>query len=129
MDADVNKLDLPEIYADKEHLKELFTNIFENAVEAMPEGGTLAVEFTVEDNYLCVTVEDTGCGIPAERLKDIYDPFYTSRMSGAGIGLAKAYMIVEEHHGLIDVDSEEGKGTSFAIRLPIERRQIVRVIH
>ncbi len=119
---------LPEIYADKDHLKELFTNIFKNSVEAMPEGGCLVVEFEVEDNYLSITVEDTGCGIPAENIKDLYDPFYTSKMSGAGIGLAKVYMIVEEHQGFISVDSEEGKGTSFTIKLPIERRQIVRVL-
>ena len=129
LDADTNNLDLPNIYADEGHLKELFTNIFKNAVEAMPEGGRLSVGFAVEDNYLRITVEDTGCGIPPENLKEIYDPFYTSKMSGAGIGLAKAYMIVEEHHGLIDVDSEEGRGTSFAVKLPIERRQIVRALH
>ena len=94
----------------------------------MPEGGILAVDFKVKDNYLSITVKDTGCGIPAENIKELYDPFYTSKMSGAGIGLAKAYMIVEEHQGFIHVDSEEGKGTSFTIKLPIERRQIVRVI-
>ena len=120
---------LPEIYADRDHLKELFNNIFENAMEAMPGGGDIAVDFKLEDNYISITVEDTGCGIPAGNIKDIYDPFYTSKMSGAGIGLAKVYMIVEEHQGFISVDSEEGKGTSFSIKLPIERRQIVRVIH
>lgn len=123
------KGELPDIYADEDHLKELFINIFKNAMEAMPEGGSLSLDFRIEDNYLCVVIADTGCGIPAEKLKDIYDPFYTSKMSGAGIGLAKAYMIVEEHHGLIDVDSEEGRGTSFTVKLPIERRQIVRMLH
>lgn len=126
--VDIKADRIPEIYADKEHLKELFTSIFKNAVEAMPDGGCLDVDFEVQDNYLSIAVEDTGCGIPAKNIKDLYDPFYTSKMSGAGIGLAKAYMIVEEHQGFISVDSEEGKGTSFTIRLPIERRQIVRVI-
>ncbi|MDT8317999.1 MAG: response regulator [bacterium] len=126
--ADIKADNLPEIYADRDHLKELFTNIFKNSVEAMPEGGRLVVDFKVEDNYLSITVEDTGCGIPAENIKYLYDPFYTSKMSGTGIGLAKAYMIVEEHQGFISVDSEEGKGTSITIKLPVERRQIVRVI-
>lgn len=120
---------LPPVFADEEHLKELFFNLFENAIEAMPEGGKLRVLMEKEDNLVSVRIDDTGCGIPASDLKDIYDPFYTSKMSGAGIGLAKVYMIIEEHNGHIDVESEEGRGTSVIMKLPIERRQVVRAVH
>lgn len=129
IEAEVKEDSLPLIFADKDHIKELFFNLFENAIEAMPRGGTLRVVLMKEDNQVSIRVEDTGCGIPQKDLKDIYDPFYTSKMSGAGIGLAKVYMIVEEHHGQIQVESEEGKGTSIIMKLPIERRQAVRAHH
>jgi len=124
---DVADAELPEIFADRTYLDELFRNLFENALEAMPEGGELSVSFDVDEDYLSVFVRDSGCGIPKNRQDDIYDPFFTSKMSGAGIGLAKVYMIVEEHHGLIDVQSEEGRGTTFKISFPLERRQPVRL--
>ena len=126
---DIEDLDILYVYADEGHLKVLFSNIFKNAVESMPDGGGLVVGFTFEGNYLCIAVKDTGCGIAEENIKEIYDPFYTSKMSGAGIGLAKVYMILEEYHGIIEVDSKEGQGTTFTIKLPIERRQIVRMLH
>jgi len=120
---------LPRVFADAGHLRELFFNLFENGIEAMADGGELKILMEREDNVLSVKISDTGCGIPQSDLKDIYDPFYTSKMSGAGIGLAKVYMIIEEHHGHIDVESEEGKGTSIIMKLPIERRQAVRALH
>lgn len=124
---DVADAVLPEIFVDRTYLDELFKNLFENALEAMPEGGEISVSFGVDEDYLNVFVGDSGCGIPQDRQGDIYDPFFTSKMSGAGIGLAKVYMIVDEHHGLIDVQSEEGRGTTFKVSFPLERRQPVRL--
>ncbi|MBE9536866.1 MAG: response regulator [Proteobacteria bacterium] len=124
---DVAATTLPEIFADRAYLDELFRNLFENALEAMPEGGDLSVSFALDEDYLNVFVRDSGCGIPQDKQGDIYDPFFTSKMSGAGIGLAKVYLIVEEHHGLIDVQSEEGRGTTFKVSFPLERRQPVRL--
>jgi len=118
----------PPIYGDEGYLKELFHDIFENSLEAMIDGGHLKIDFDVDDKYLTVIIKDTGCGIPKDKLDDIYDPFYTSKMSGAGIGLAKAHLMVEEHHGIISVESEKGKGTSFHIKLPREKRQPARLI-
>lgn len=126
IELDMKMPEVQTIYGDEDHLKELFYNIIENAIEAMPKGGRMAVTAAVEDNYLNIVIEDTGCGIPKKKIDDIYDPFYTSKMSGIGIGLSKAYMIVEEHHGFIDVKSEEGKGTLFAVSFPLERRQEAR---
>ncbi len=126
IELDLDEAEVPKIYGDRKYLKELFDNLLENAIEAMPGGGKLTVRFRVENNFLVVDISDTGCGIPKEKLDDIYDPFYTSKMSGIGIGLAKVYMIVEEHHGFISVNSVEGKGTTFTLRFPLERRQEVR---
>lgn len=124
---EVGEAELPEIFADRAYLDELFSNLFENAMEAMPEGGDTTVSFAIDEDFLNVIVSDSGCGIPQDKQEDIYDPFFTSKMSGAGIGLAKVYMIIEDHHGLIDVESEEGKGTSFKVSFPLERRQAVRL--
>lgn len=126
--VDVSGENLPQVFADADHLRELFFNLFENGIEAMPGGGKLKIQIEREDNTLSVRIEDTGCGIPESDLKDIYDPFYTSKMSGAGIGLAKVYMIIEEHHGHIHVESEEDKGTLITMKLPIERRQAARAV-
>lgn len=124
---EITQRDLPMIFGDERSLGELFHNLFENSIEAMPEGGKLKVDFTLDDDYINVIISDTGCGIPEEKVEDIYDPFYTSKMSGVGIGLAKAYIIIEEHFGFINVDSMEGKGTAFTVGFPRERRQLVRV--
>ena len=118
---------LSSIVGDKKYLKELFYNLFKNAMEAMPTGGSIRVTFETDDRYLKTSIEDDGCGIPENELNDIYDPFYTSKMSGVGTGLAKVYMIVEDHHGFISVDSVEGKGAKVCLQLPLERRQVVRV--
>lgn len=119
--------DLPMIYANEVYIRELFSCLIENAIEAMPDGGELAAGMRVEGNYLVTDISDTGRGIPEEKLGEIFDPFFTSKMSGAGLGLTKCHMIVSEHQGYIRVSSTPGKGTTFSIGLPIERRQPVMV--
>ena len=126
IETEIFRQPLPDIYGDEKALKNLFHNIFENSMEAMPGGGRLNVDYTLDDNYINVMISDTGCGIPVEKVEDIYNPFYTSKMSGIGIGLAKSYIIVEEHFGFINVESEEGEGTTFTLTFPVERRQLVR---
>lgn len=118
---------LPAIYSNEFYLKELFSSLVENAIEAMPEGGELAITLKVDGNYLVTEIADTGRGIPEEKLDEIFDPFFTSKMSGAGLGLTKCHMIVTEHRGDIRVSSTPGKGTIFTIDLPLERRQHVMV--
>lgn len=127
IELDLEDVEVPKVHGDEVYLKELFDSLFENAIEAMPGGGKLSVRFSVEENYTVVDIEDTGCGIPEDKIENIYDPFYTSKMSGIGIGLTKVYMIMDEHHGFISVETKEGKGTTFTLRFPLERRQEARV--
>ncbi len=117
--------DLPTIYANDISIRELFSCLIENAIEAMPEGGKLTINMSLEENFLITEVSDTGKGIPDEKLGEIFDPFFTSKMAGAGLGLTKCHMIVSEHQGYIRVKSAPGEGAVFTIGLPIERRQPV----
>ncbi|MEW6488070.1 MAG: response regulator [Thermodesulfobacteriota bacterium] len=114
------------VYGDAALLGELFSGLLENALEAMPGGGELGVELRPVDAWVQVRVEDTGVGIPEEDLDAIFDPFFTSKTSGAGLGLAKAHLIVEEHSGTIDFESSVGKGTTCTVSLPVDRRRVPR---
>ena len=116
---------LPTIYANEVYIIEIFSSIIENAIEAMPDGGKIDITIKVENNYLVTEVADTGIGIPKGKEDEIFNPFFTSKMSGAGLGLTKCHMIVSEHKGYIRVNSTPGEGTVFTIGLPIERRQPV----
>ncbi|GAB4271356.1 MAG: hypothetical protein Kow0092_26070 [Deferrisomatales bacterium] len=117
---------LPRIYADPALVRELFDGLIENALEAMSDGGRLAVDARVVDNWVQVRVEDTGVGMSEKDLEEIFDPFFTSKTSGTGLGLAKAYLIVEEHAGTIDFESQLGEGTVCTVSLPIDRRRVPR---
>ena len=116
---------LPTIYANEVYITEIFSCITENAIEAMPDGGKIDITIKVENNYLVTEVADTGIGIPKGKEDEIFNPFFTSKMSGAGLGLTKCHMIVSEHKGYIRVNSTPGEGTVFTVGLPIERRQPV----
>jgi signal transduction histidine kinase len=114
--------DLPTIYAVRDHIKQVLLNLFLNALEAMPQGGTLQVQTTNPDSeWITVVVQDNGIGIQAEDMTHLFDPFYTTKPKGTGLGLSISYDIVDRHDGKILVDSEPGKGTTFAIRLPVRQ--------
>lgn len=107
---------------DKSNMEFLFLNFFENAIEAMGKQGTLSVTARMKnEGCLEVVIADTGKGIAEEDLKRIYNPFFTSRLSGAGLGLTIAHKIVKDHSGVINVKSEPGKGTVFSIELPLAK--------
>jgi signal transduction histidine kinase len=92
-----------------------------NAVQAMEEKGTLTVVTRrAEDGLVEVSISDTGCGIPADQIDHIFDPFYSTKRSGGGtgLGLSIVYGIVTKHQGTISVESEVGKGSTFTVRLP-----------
>jgi signal transduction histidine kinase len=121
------------VMADEALLKQAFLNIMLNALEAMPEGGDLAIatrpadaktagvlEPSDRDEWLEVVFDDTGTGIPEPELARVFDPFFTTKKDGTGLGLAITYRIVENHRGTIRVVSQPGKGTTFAITLPLE---------
>jgi signal transduction histidine kinase len=100
-------------------LKQAFLNLILNAVQAMPEGGTLAVESALIGRTIVVKISDTGIGIPEENRKKLFSPFFTTKKNGTGLGLAITYRIIENHRGSIDVASEPGKGTTFTVRIPV----------
>lgn len=95
------------------------SNIMQNALESMPNGGELVLEATQRDSQLFIKILDTGYGIRQEYLNSVYDPFFSSKTHGAGLGLAVVYQIVKNHDGEITIQSQEGKGTSVTIQLPV----------
>jgi signal transduction histidine kinase len=109
----------PEIVleADREQLERVFINLFANAVDAMPAGGTLTLGGE-EDGEVTIRVADTGTGIPAEQLEKVFEPFFSGKDGGTGLGLAIVFGIVQRHRGAIRVESAPGAGTTFTIRLP-----------
>jgi two-component system NtrC family sensor kinase len=117
MDCDSN---LPPIMGNQDNLQQVFLNLFLNALQAMPDGGTLNVRAYAEKESLIVIVRDSGVGIPKEHINSIFDPFFTTKEigKGTGLGLSVTYGIIQKHQGAISVESEVGKGTSFTIELP-----------
>ena len=113
---------LPQLVADSDQLQQVCTNLILNAIQAMPEGGWLSLRTSAEgDGQLKIEVEDTGCGISPENMRKLFTPFFTtkSEVKGVGLGLAVAYGIIQRHHGRIEVQSQEGEGTTFTIYLPL----------
>ncbi|WP_426449851.1 PAS domain S-box protein [Paenibacillus sp. S-38] len=111
---------LPPVYCEENHLKQVFINLMKNALEAMPRGGRLEVTASSgeEDGDVCVTLEDNGPGIPAELLKRLGEPFFTTKEKGSGLGLMVSQKIVAEHGGRLSIDSREGGGTTVSVTLP-----------
>ena len=107
--------DIPLIKANCEELQEVFVNLIQNAMDAMPQGGLLTLRTYVENGRVIFEVEDAGKGIPEEIKEKIFDPFYSTRHEGVGLGLSIVYRIIREHGGDIQVKSEVGKGTTFKI--------------
>ncbi|MCS7224096.1 MAG: GAF domain-containing protein [Armatimonadetes bacterium] len=114
-------LDGALVLADRHQIERVFFNLWNNAVEAMPEGGRLTVRLWSDHQNVYVSISDTGQGIPPEQINDVFKPFFTTRKNGTGLGLAICKSIVDEHGGSLTVESELGKGTTFLIRLPIFR--------
>lgn len=111
----------PTIKGNRSELQQVFVNLMNNAVDAMPKGGRLSLSAAMKDGFVMAKVSDNGVGIPKEKISRIFDPFFTTKEvgEGTGLGLYVTSMIVKKHHGMIDVDSEIGKGTSFTLRFPI----------
>jgi len=100
-------------------LKQAFLNLVLNAVQAMPQGGTLMVESNLRGNAIEVKIADTGTGINEEFRKKLFSPFFTTKKNGTGLGLAITYRIIENHKGMIDVKSEPGGGATFTVKIPV----------
>lgn len=111
--------DLPPVLGDGERLRQVFTNIVLNAVQAMDGHGELILEGKSEAGCVVIGVRDSGCGIPPELREKIFNPFFTTKKRGTGLGLSISYGIVKAHGGDIAVESAEGQGSRFLIRLPV----------
>lgn len=116
-------IELPKIMASTNQLRQVLLNMFKNAKEAMPKGGTLTIRTSREDNNILVHIQDTGMGIPEDIKDKIFEAFFTTKqkVKGVGLGLSVCYGIIKGHGGDIQVESEEGKGAIFTIRLPISK--------
>jgi PAS domain S-box-containing protein len=114
---------VPEIRMDERYMKQAVLNIVKNAISAMPKGGTLKIQTTVRGNHLRLRISDTGVGIPDENLEKIFEPYFTTKEFGSGLGLTIVYKIVKEHLGDIAVDSRVGEGTSFTLSFPIPQKE------
>jgi two-component system NtrC family sensor kinase len=120
---------LPTVRGNSGKLQQVFLNLFINARDAMPAGGSLTVRSWAENGFAHVEIADTGQGIPPENLARIYDPFFTTKgpKKGTGLGLSITYGIVQEHNGIIEVDSLLGHGTRFRLEFPSASSRVPRL--
>jgi signal transduction histidine kinase len=116
---------VPVIFADRQHLRQVFLNLFTNGADAMPAGGTLTVRVRPVElagaPAVAVEVADTGVGIPPEHLARVFEPFFTTKEEGkgTGLGLAICKRIVQQHNGTLEVESKVGEGTTIRVTLPV----------
>ncbi len=111
---------LNSVHVDPLKIRRVLDNLVRNAVEAMPDGGVIGVSAVREDNNALIEVRDTGVGIPAEVMADIFKPFVTTKSKGMGLGLVYCKRAVEAHGGTIIADSKVGEGTTFKIKIPLK---------
>jgi signal transduction histidine kinase len=117
------------VFIDRDQVKQAIINLISNAIDVMPDGGKLKICTSMEElnnvNYVSVEVADTGCGMPEEELTTIFEPFYSSKEIGVGtgLGLSICKKIMDEHNGLIRVESELGKGSSFKLLFPYQSKE------
>jgi two-component system sporulation sensor kinase A len=118
---------LPEIEVDKDMIKRVFLNLATNGVQAMEEkGGFLKVSTRETKNFVEVGFKDTGIGIPEKVMEKLFTPFFTTRAQGMGIGLAICKKLIDSHGGSIETESEEGKGSTFTVKLPVQQETEVK---
>jgi len=116
---------MPSFYGVSDQIKQVFLNLIQNADESIHEAqGEICIKTEHDDTYVKVIFEDNGAGISKENLKDLFEPYFTTKaeIQGSGLGLSVSHGIITKHGGDIIVDSEEGKGASFTVRLPIENQ-------
>lgn len=115
--------DLPMLQIDRDQMKQAFYNVIKNSLEAMKRGGTLRIHTDRDDTHVLISFIDTGSGMSAENLGRVFEPYFTTKPSGSGLGLLIVRRIVREHGGELSIESSEGKGLTLTIRLPyIDKR-------
>lgn len=115
---------LPKCRVDDKLIKQAILNIFINAQEAMPKGGNLTVKTLLNKKGIQIDIADTGVGIPSDKINKIFQPYFSTKKTGTGLGLPTAKRIIEKHKGTLTVHSKEGKGTKFSILLPVIKKYI-----
>jgi signal transduction histidine kinase len=115
--ADLNPF-LPEVMAEEHQIKQVLLNLIQNAMQAMEGGGELFLQTSIDGEFVQVSISDTGVGIPEDSIKNIFEPHFTTKKNGMGMGLAISREIIEYHNGNISVESQLGMGTTFTISLP-----------
>jgi two-component system NtrC family sensor kinase len=117
--------DLPGLYLDISQIKGVLLNIYMNAIDAMPEGGELIIQASLDGLYIKIAVSDTGTGIPEDRLDKVFTPYFTTKEHGTGIGLSISKRIVEGHNGMIKIENRPEGGARCLIWLPLEASKII----
>jgi PAS domain S-box-containing protein len=115
--------DFPLIDVDERYMKQALLNLVKNAMAAMPDGGILTIKTKAQDTEIQISISDTGIGIPEENRLKIFEPYFTTKENGSGLGLTLVFKIIREHQGEITVKSREGEGTCFIITLPIPQKE------
>ena len=115
---------LPAVAIDRGQMEQVFFNLMKNALEAMKDGGELSIEIVHDDTYVSVSFRDSGTGMSDETLAGLFEPFRTTKKKGTGLGLMISRRIVSAHGGEIAVSSEEGRGTTFTVKLPRLKKRV-----
>ena len=112
--------DIPKVWLDEDKIKQVILNICNNAIHAMPEGGTLTLQTRQSDHWVIMEIADTGHGIPPEHQEKVFSPFFSTKTHGTGMGLAICNKLIQDHGGKIEAHSKEGVGTTFSIFVPAQ---------
>ena len=118
----------PQVNTDGEQISRVFTNIISNAIQAMSgpapaKPGELGIDIGTDDSFAWIRFKDNGCGISEENMKKIFEPLFTTKPKGIGLGLAISKRLVEQNGGKIEVASQVGEGATFTVKLPLEKRR------
>lgn len=117
-------LPLPKIMIDHDQIKQAFFNVIRNAFQALPNGGRMEITLELQDHYLDVSFKDNGSGITSQGFQKIFEPYYTTKKEGSGLGLMIVQRIVQDHGGMIKLSSKPGEGTIVSIMLPLAERRV-----
>jgi signal transduction histidine kinase len=113
----------PDIFLDEKLFRQVIFNLVKNAIAAMPNGGTMTFSSCLKDDHYTLSMADTGCGMDSQTLSRIFEPYFTTKADGTGLGLTMVYKIIKELSGDIDVKSAVGEGTKFVISFPVPQRE------
>ena len=114
---------LPKLEFDENQLKQVLLNLIKNAMNAIEQGGRLSLHARPDGNQVLISVQDTGIGMDDETLQKIFEPYYTNKATGTGLGLTIVYKIMKEHRGDITVKSRLGEGSTFTLSFPIPKSE------